>query len=507
MKSLASFHLPKFESHPSISPITTILLVDKKGHLPSTFTKVLPHTLREHSAIRGEMGARLLIHGTPTWLVLGIGKQKEFNTQEAVEWGEALGNQLNKERLSEVQVLFPDDFDDRDAILNFLKGLAMGNFKLLGLKSKNENKSSEITRIVVGGNAANRIAKEDLHSLPPLLKGLAFARELAELPPSYASPQGICARFQDAIETKNLSVEIWDEKRIQKEKMGLLQAVAQGSATPPRFLIVRYGKDYAAARKHLFLVGKGITFDTGGINLKTTSWQDLIEMKKDMSGAASVLGAMLAISQLKPEIAVTAVTPLTYNSIGSNAVLPSEVIRSYSGKTVEIKNTDAEGRLILADALHYAVTQKADYIVDVATLTGACMLALGSYYSGVMSNHAELQQMVIDAAQSAGEPAWPLPMAARYGAELKSELADFANMGKLRNGGAQIAAKFLEKFVEQTPWVHLDIAGTMDLGEPAASAAQVKAPGRMLHTLVGLTQRLAHENSRKIAAKKSGKRG
>lgn len=350
---------------------------------------------------------------------------------------------------------------------------------------------------MLAGDAATRVSKSALQALPAIVKGIAFARELAELPPSYASPQGICDRFQDAIETKNLSVEIWDEKRIRKEKMGLLMAVSQGSATPPRFLIVRYGKDFASRKKHLFLVGKGITFDTGGINLKTTSWQDLLEMKKDMSGAAAVLGAMLSIADLRPEMTITALTPLTFNSIGSNAVLPSEVIRSYSGKTVEIKNTDAEGRLILADALHFAVQNGADYIVDVATLTGACMLALGAHHSGLFSNHEGLQEQVMKATQKAGEPAWVMPMSPRYGAELKSDLADMANMGKGREGGAQIAAKFMERFVEQVPWAHLDIAGTMDLGAPAAAGAQVKAPGRMTHSLVELALALSQEQSKR----------
>lgn len=512
MKSLATFRFPKFEAHTSVAPISTVYLIDKKGDLPAQLLKGLPVHLREHGALRGEAGSLLVMHGHgpqggAASVVLGIGKQKEFNSQEAAEWGEAVGHRLNKERIKEIQVLFPDSFDDRSAIFNFLKGMGMANFKVLGLKSKQDNPPSELSRVVLGGVVASRLEKTALDDLSAILRGLGFARELSDLPPSYATPQLICSRFQDAIDTKNLSVEIWDEKRIAKEKMGLLMAVSQGSAQPPRFLIVRYGKDYLATKKHLFLVGKGITFDTGGINLKTTSWQDLVEMKKDMSGAASVLGAMLALAHLRPELAITAVTPLTFNSIGSKAVLPSDIVHSYAGKTVEIKNTDAEGRLILADALHYAVTQKADYIVDVATLTGACMLALGAHYSGVMSNNEHLQQIVIDAASAAGEPAWPLPMSARYGAELKSDLADFSNMGKTRNGGAQIAGKFLEKFVEQTPWAHLDIAGTMDLGDIAAGGAQVKTPGRMVHALVETALRLAQEHNGKGGNRKPDSSG
>jgi leucyl aminopeptidase len=200
---------------------------------------------------------------------------------------------------------------------------------------------------------------------------------------------------------------------------------------------------------------------------------------------------MLAIAKIKPSINVVAITPLTTNSIGSSAINPGDIFTSFAGKTVEIQNTDAEGRLVLADALHYAVTQKADYIVDAATLTGACAVALGLHHSGLFTNNSKFSAQVLKATETSGEPAWPMPMSPRYGEELKSQLADLSNMGKSREGGAQLGAKFLENFVGETPWVHLDIAGTVDLGEPAVAGAQVHAAGRMVHSFVTLAEQLS----------------
>jgi leucyl aminopeptidase len=213
-----------------------------------------------------------------------------------------------------------------------------------------------------------------------------------------------------------------------------------------------------------------------------------------MAGAAGVMGAALALSQAKPGIPVVAVTPLTMNSIGSRAIIPGDVVKSYAGKTVEIENTDAEGRLILADAIHYAVQEKAHWIVDVATLTGACVVALGKHFTGLFSNHAGLRDEIMQAAEAAGEPTWPLPSTSRYKEELKSSVADLSNMGKGRDGGASIGAVFIEHFVGTTPWAHLDIAGSADLGGPAAGVNSTTAAGRMVHTLFSLAHTLGEQH-------------
>ncbi len=490
------YRSPSLELQAAPARTHQLALVATKGEVPGAAGKNIPPHLKDHPALRGERGAKLVLHGATTLVVLGIGKPKDFTEQEACEWGEHAGHALNKEHVEEIQVLFPSELGEKGIAINFLKGLLLGNYRFEELKSKSDQKKQDLKKVYLNGGAATLLDKSDLQMITALAQAIAFARGLTELPPAHGDAQNIVRRFQEAADKGRIEIEVWDEKRIKKEGMGLFEAVAQGSDTPPRFLIARYGKDLKS-KSHLFLVGKGVTFDTGGINLKTGSWQDLLWMKKDMGGAAAVLGAMLAISQLRPGIQVTAVTPLTSNAIGPGAIHPGDVVTAYSGKTVEIMNTDAEGRLILADALHYAVKNKASHIVDVATLTGACMVALGHHNSGLFTNSTEFGDTVRKVCDKSGEPAWPMPMSPRYGEELKSKVADFSNMGKSREGGATIGAKFLERFVENVPWVHLDIAGTVDLGEPAAGGAYVPAAGRMVHALTALAVHLAGESSKK----------
>jgi len=473
-----------------------LILMAKKGALPKDLEKSLPAHVREHGALKGDKGAKLVLHGNPSKVFYGLGALKDLTPQDAAEYAEALGHALNAEQLGEVHVTFPAELKDKDIISNFLKGLLLANWKFDELKTKQDNgKKSELRKVSFAGGASAEITKTDAANLASIATGIAFARELIELPGSTATPEEFCARVSKAIDPKLVSIEIWDEKRIRKEGMGLLGAVSQGSVIPPRFLIVRTGKDMAGKKPALYIVGKGVTFDTGGINLKTgIPFRDLKGMKGDMAGAAAVVGAALALTQTKPGIPVVAVAPLTQNSIGSRAILPGDVFKSYAGKTVEIENTDAEGRLILADAVHFAVQEKAHWIVDVATLTGACVVALGKHFTGLFSNHNEFTEEVMLAAEASGEPAWPMPSTSRYKDELKSSVADLSNMGKGRDGGASLGACFIEHFVGTTPWVHLDIAGSADLGGPAAAVNSTHAAGRMVHTLVTLAHRLGDQH-------------
>jgi leucyl aminopeptidase len=472
-----------------------LILQLKKAPLSKELEKALPAHVREHSALKGDKGSKLVIHGLPSKVLYGIGALKDFTPQDAAEHGEAIGHALNGEQLAEVHVTFPADLKDKDIIINFLKGVLLANWKFDELKTKQDNgKKVELRKVSFSGGASGEVSKADIANLSSIVTGIAFARELVELPGGTATPEEFCARVSKAIDPKLVSLEIWDEKRIRKEGMGLLTAVSQGSHMPPRFLIARTGKDMAGKKPSLFIVGKGVTFDTGGINLKTgMGFRDLKSMKGDMAGAAAVVGAALALSQTKPGLPVVAVAPLTMNAIGSRAIIPGDVVKSYAGKTVEIENTDAEGRLILADALHFAVQEKAHWIVNVATLTGACVVALGKHFTGLFSNHNDFTEEVLLAAEASGEPAWPMPTTSRYKDELKSSVADLSNMGKGREGGASLGACFLEHFVGTTPWVHLDIAGSSDLGGPAAGVNSTHAAGRMVHTLVTLAHRLGEQ--------------
>ena len=240
--------------------------------------------------------------------------------------------------------------------------------------------------------------------------------------------------------------------------MGSLLGVAQGSAEPPALIVVRYRPAVAPkSTDHLGLVGKGVTFDTGGVSIKPAEGME--KMKYDMAGGAAVLGAMRAIAQLKPSIPVTAFVPAVENMVGSRAQRPGDIVTSLDGKTVEVLNTDAEGRLILIDAITYAIRQGCTHLVDAATLTGAIVVALGHVNIGAFTNNEELLGRVMAAARAEGEKMWHMPLDDDYKELLKSAFADLANIGG-RYGGAISAAWFLKEFAEDTPWVHLDIAGT-----------------------------------------------
>jgi leucyl aminopeptidase len=296
-------------------------------------------------------------------------------------------------------------------------------------------------------------------------RAVALAQELVNTPPCDLYPETFAERARQVAQAVGLNYEVLDEARMEAERMGSLLGVSRGSDRPARFVILRYR---GGGAKTLGLVGKGVTFDSGGLSLKTT--EQMLDMKCDMAGAAAVLGAMQAVAALQLPVNVHGYLPLVENMPSGKSLKLGDVLRARNGKTIEIHNTDAEGRLILADALAYAVDDKVDAIVDLATLTGACMVALGFEVAGAMSNNDAWQQRVLTAADRAGEKAWPLPMYPLYEEMIKSKVADIKNTGGSRYGGAITAAKFLQEFVGETPWTHLDIAG------PAW--AEHESPGR-----------------------------
>ncbi|HIG48745.1 MAG TPA: leucyl aminopeptidase [candidate division Zixibacteria bacterium] len=284
--------------------------------------------------------------------------------------------------------------------------------------------------------------------------GANLARDLSNAPGNDLPPRKLASKAREMSKSYDLKCEILTRENITKEKMGALLAVSAGSEEPPRFIVLEYGEpsdDYDT----IVFVGKGITFDSGGISLKPGSGME--EMKHDMSGAAAVVGAMRAIGEMKPPLHVVGLIPSSENLPDGKALKPGDIITAYSGKTIEIINTDAEGRLVLADALGYADRYKPAAVIDLATLTGACVVALGHAASGMMGNDENLMTRVRSAGDTSGERVWPLPLWEEYHDEIKSHIADVKNTGG-RWGGALTAGAFLEKFVDY-PWVHLDIAG------------------------------------------------
>jgi leucyl aminopeptidase len=290
-----------------------------------------------------------------------------------------------------------------------------------------------------------------------------FARALAAEPANRMTPAVLAERAHAMSAGEALQCEVMDQDRMRQLGMGALLGVAQGSAEPPALIVLRYRPfEETPGAPHLGLVGKGVTFDSGGISIKPSENMD--KMKYDMSGGAAVIGAIRAIARLKPPIAVTALIPAVENMPGSRAQRPGDIVTTLSGKTVEVLNTDAEGRLILADALAYARQIGCTHLVDAATLTGAIVVALGHVNTGVFGNNDALLEKVLAAAREEGEKMWPMPLDDDYKEQLKSPFADLPNIGT-RWGGAVTAAAFLGEFADSTPWVHLDIAGTAWLEE------------------------------------------
>jgi leucyl aminopeptidase len=317
--------------------------------------------------------------------------------------------------------------------------------------------------VIVDPDAKNKTAvQQSVNSGKILAEAANLARDMVNEPPNYMTPTILAGEAVKVAEKNGLEIEILERKQIEELGMGGLLGVAQGSQQPPKFIVLRYqGKSAKAV--DIALVGKGITFDSGGISLKPS--QDMGDMKSDMAGGASVIAAMGAIGQLKPKINVMAIVAATENLPSGTALKPADVLTAMNGKTIEIITTDAEGRLTLADALGYANKQGAKLIVDIATLTGACEVALGYVTTGAFTNNQELQDKVIAAGTEAGDKIWPFPMFEEYKELNKSDVADLKNTGGSK-GGAITAALFLEEFAEKTPWVHLDIAGTALLNSP-----------------------------------------
>ncbi|HSQ73332.1 MAG TPA: leucyl aminopeptidase [Rubrivivax sp.] len=286
--------------------------------------------------------------------------------------------------------------------------------------------------------------------------GTTLARECANRPGNHCTPSYLAEQAKKLGKEYGLKVEVLDRKACEKLGMGSFLSVAQGSDEPPRFIVARWqgaGKGDAP----VVLVGKGITFDTGGISIKPSAGMD--EMKFDMGGAASVLGTLRAVAQLGAKVNLIGIIPTCENMPSGRAIKPGDVVTSLSGQTIEILNTDAEGRLILCDALTYAERFKPAVVVDIATLTGACVVALGHHRSGLFSADDALAAELLAAGEQALDPAWRMPLDEEYGEELKSNFADMANVGS-RDGGAILAAMFLKRFTAKLRWAHLDIAGT-----------------------------------------------
>jgi leucyl aminopeptidase len=414
----------------------------------------------------GKYGESTVIHtwgaiGAKRVLLLGMGKEEELSIDKARALFASVMRTIQKMNISSVAMVlsnFITATKTRTAVTQaVVEGALLGTYQFNYYKTiQPETKPIETLHLIECNTENNYIINQCIHKATIIGDSVNLTRDLINHPSQYMTPTQMATQAQKIALQNNLEITILEKEDMEKEKMNALLSVAQGSAEPPKMIVLKYNGDITNEQVIAF-VGKGVTFDSGGISIKPSLNMD--EMKDDMSGGAAVLGAMAAIGRLKPKINIIGIIPCTENMPSGNAYKPGDVIFSMSGKTIEIINTDAEGRLILADAITYALTLGVTQIIDIATLTGACVVALGNITSGLLTNNSTLCKNVLHAAEEVGEKMWQFPNFSEYKEQIKSNIADLKNTGG-RMGGAITAGVFIEEFAENVPWVHIDIAGT-----------------------------------------------
>jgi leucyl aminopeptidase len=375
---------------------------------------------------------------------------------------------------------------DARAVAALAEGVTLGAYRFDRYKGRNDADSPLATATIISPVARDKASKAALTRASIVTDAVNLTRDWVNTPPDDLSPAAFADNARAAVEQAGVDVEVLDERALRRRKFGGILGVGQGSANPPR--LVRLAYRPANPRLHVAFVGKGITFDSGGLSIKTTD--GMVTMKSDMAGAAAVITATMAAAQLKLPVRVTTYAPMAENMPSGTAQRPSDVLTMYGGKTVEVLNTDAEGRLVMGDALVRAGEDSPDVLIDVATLTGACVIALGTRVAGLMSNHEELQQMVHAMATDAGEQVWPLPLPEELREKLDSTVADIANVGE-RYGAALSAGIFLKEFVpDGVRWAHLDIAGPAFNNDAPHGYTPKGGTGFAVRTLVRLLEEL-----------------
>ncbi len=391
--------------------------------------------------------------GSKRVLLVGLGEKSKFSANVLRKAGTLIMNKIRN--ISETAIISPEFTTDSGNVSALTEGLLLGSYEFSKYKT-DKVPQKKIEKVIFSTNLIKASSFEvEVEFAKLIADSTNLARDLVNEPPIYLTPSKLAETASKLAEEVGLECEIYDYQEIEKRGMAGLMAVSSGSEEPPRFIHLVY-EPQRNTKKSIAIVGKGITFDSGGLCLKPPD--SMRTMKMDMGGSAVVLGVMKAIAKLKPSIRVHGLIASSENMTGGKAYKPDDVIKAYNGKTIEVINTDAEGRVVLSDALSYAVELKVDEIIDLATLTGACMVGLGSYTAGVMGNNQKLIDKIRKASDLVGEKTWQLPMDDELRAEISSNVADIKNAGS-RMGGAITAAMFLENFVGDVPWVHIDIAG------------------------------------------------
>ena len=408
-------------------------------------------------------GSTLLVHGDANYsrvILLRIGVHADLTPKEFFKGIVSASNKLKN--INFTKIIFPINqfvnklITEQAATEYLIRALVDQVYIINSLKTQNKSKPANFQVYIHANKLAIKEIKQGLKNGQAIAKGVDLTKDLGNLPPNICTPTYLASEAKKLARGYKMKITVLEQKQIEKLKMGSFLAVAKGSREAPKFIVLEHKKG-PKNKKPIVLVGKGITFDAGGISIKPS--QDMDEMKYDMGGAATVLGVMKTVGELNLPLNIIMVVPTCENLPDGKAVKPGDIVKSMSGQTIEVLNTDAEGRLILCDALTYSERFKPEVVIDVATLTGACVIALGHHISAVFSNYDPLADELKTAGEKALDPVWQMPMWEEYQPQLNSNFADMANIGG-RAGGSITAACFLSRFAKKYNWAHIDIAGT-----------------------------------------------
>jgi leucyl aminopeptidase len=476
-----------FESTKKLSGVTAILDKKLKGAISKLITQ---------GQIKGKYCDVFILHtlgNIPAGIVAiaGLGKKSDFTLDRVRNIVGQSCRTLSKYNCKRIAtIIHGADLDGLElptAAQAVAEGAILGLYSFKKHLSKNDSNNEVKELIITEQNSSKAKPIQDAVRKGQIIaEATNLARDMENEPSNFMTPTHMSTIAAGISKKYNLDLEILDQKQMKSLGMGALLGVAKGSDEPPKMMIIHYKGD-RSSNKIMGYIGKGITFDSGGISIKPS--ENMADMKGDMSGGAAVIAAMSAIAQLKPKVNITAIVPATENLPSGHSIKPGDILIASNGKTIEVVNTDAEGRLILADALSYAVKLKLSPLIDIATLTGACQVALGGICSGIFTNNQIWLNRVVKAGDECGERLWQLPMYEEYKEQNKSDVADIKNSGG-RYGGAITAAQFLAEFVSDRPWAHIDIAGT-DRRDSDKGYMVKGASGVAVRTLINLALQMA----------------
>ncbi len=474
---------------PDADAVAVCVFEDEPGAADGELGELV-ESFRRDGEFKGEEGTSMLVHAAGTngarrLLVVGLGERADFDAGAMSRAAAAAVRRARAGRIRQLNFVLPSSGDGRRMIRAASEGASLGLYDNAFYQKREDEAKLETLNLVsteADAEQTDALLKE-IERGRIVAEAVNWARTLADEPGGTLPPEEFARRAAEMAQEFNLSVETLDADEIRARGMGGLWGVGKGSDNRPALIVLRYEPEGASADDELWaFVGKGITFDTGGISLK--HGLDMYEMKTDMAGGAAVLGALRAAAQLKPQRRLVGIVPSAENMPSGRSIKPGDVIKTLAGYTIEVVDTDAEGRLVLADGIAYAKQLGAGRIVDLATLTGSIIVALGDRRAGLFSNDDDWAKRVERAAARAGEPAWRMPVSDDYKKRIESPIADFKNYGGRPDATA--AALLLSKFADKTPWVHLDIAGTswLDSAEPHAPKGSTGAGVRTLVELV-----------------------